>query len=199
MRIIGLTGGIASGKSSVADMLERLGAVVVDADRLAREVVQPGEPALKEIVAAFGAGVVNPDGTLNRAALGAIVFSDPAARRTLEAIIHPAIRALGDRILAAYREAGVQTVFYVAPLLIEVGGAARVDEIWVVYLDRETQLARLMARDSLGRAEALQRVDAQMPMEEKKLHGKVVIDNCGSREELEAQVERLWREESGRG
>lgn len=199
MRIIGLTGGIASGKSSVADMLKRLGAVVVDADRLAREVVQPGEPALKEIVEAFGKDVVNPDGTLKRAALGAIVFSDPAARRTLEAITHPAIRALGDRKLAAYREAGVQTVFYVAPLLIEVGGAARVDEIWVVYLDRETQLARLMARDSLGRAEAQQRIDAQMPMEEKKLHGKVVIDNCGSREDLETQVERLWRNESARG
>jgi len=195
MRIIGLTGGIASGKTSVAAFLEQLGAAVVDADLLAREVVEPGEPALQSIVAAFGNAVLNLDGTLNRAALGEIVFSDPAARRTLEAITHPAIRARADQKLARFREAGVTTAFYVAPLLIEAGNAARVDEIWVVYLDRESQLVRLMARDSLGREAALRRIASQMPMEEKKKQGKVVIDNRGSREELEAQVVRLWREE----
>jgi dephospho-CoA kinase len=195
MRIIGLTGGIASGKTSVAACLERLGAAVVDADLLAREVVEPGEKALEEIAAAFGTGVLNADGTLNRAALGQIVFADPAARRSLEAITHPAIRARADLKLARLREAGVQTVFYVAPLLIEAGNSARVDEIWVVYLDRESQLARLMARDSLGREAAENRIASQMPMEEKKLLGKVVIDNRGSREELEAQVQKLWRKE----
>ena len=194
MRIIGLTGGIASGKTSVAAFLERLGAAVVDADLLAREIVEPGEPALESIVAAFGNAVLNRDGTLNRAALGEIVFSDPAARRTLEAITHPAIRARADQKLARLREAGVTTAFYVAPLLIEAGNAARVDEIWVVYLDRESQLVRLMARDSLGREAALRRIASQMPMEEKKKLGKVVIDNRGTREELEAQVLRLWRE-----
>jgi dephospho-CoA kinase len=199
MRIIGLTGGIASGKTSVAALLERLGAAVVDADLLAREVVQPGEAALEGIVAAFGAGVLNGDGTLDRAALAGIVFADPVARRTLEAIVHPAIRARADRKLAALREAGVRTAFYVAPLLIEAGNSARVDEIWVVYLDRESQLSRLMARDGLGREAALNRIASQMPMEEKKLRGKVVIDNRGTREELEAQVLQLWREEIAQG
>jgi len=198
MRVIGLTGGIASGKSSVASLLERLGAAVVDADRLAREVVEPGEPALAQIVAAFGAKVLNRDGGLNRTALGEIVFSDDAARRTLEAITHPAIRERAEARLAGLSEAGVETAFYVAPLLIEAGNASRVDEIWVVYLDRETQLARLMARDSLGREAALRRIASQMPMEEKKRRGKIVIDNRGTREELEAQVLRLWREEIGK-
>jgi dephospho-CoA kinase len=195
MRIIGLTGGIASGKTSVAACLERLGAAVVDADLLSREIVEPGEPALESIVTAFGKEVLHRDGTLNRAALGEIVFSDPAARRALEAITHPAIRARADQKLARLREAGVATAFYVAPLLIEAGNAARVDEIWVVYLDRESQLARLMARDSLDRDAALRRIASQMPMEEKKKLGRVVIDNSGTREELEAQVRRLWSEE----
>jgi dephospho-CoA kinase len=198
MRIIGLTGGIASGKTSVAALLERLGAAVVDADLLAREIVEPGEPALEAIAAAFGAAVLNPDGSLNRAALAEIVFSDPASRRTLEAITHPAIRALGELKLAKLREQGVETVFYVAPLLIEAGNSDRVDEIWVVYLDRESQLARLMARDTMGREAALKRIASQMPMEEKKKLGRVVIDNSGTRAELEAQVLRLWREEIGK-
>jgi dephospho-CoA kinase len=199
MRIIGLTGGIASGKTSVAHLLERLGAAVVDADLLAREVVEPGEEALARIVAAFGEKVLDGEGRLNRPALAEIVFSDAAARRTLEAITHPAIRARAEEKLASLREAGVETAFYVAPLLIEAGNSDRVDEIWVVYLDQETQLARLMARDSLGREAALRRIGSQMPMEEKKRLGRIVIDNRGTPEELEAQVRRLWLEEIGKG
>ncbi|HBG04675.1 MAG: dephospho-CoA kinase [Geobacteraceae bacterium GWC2_58_44] len=195
MRLIGLTGGIASGKSSVALLLERLGAAVVDADRLAREVVEPGEEALQRIAAAFGERVLNSDGTLNRAALGEIVFADQQARRTLEAITHPAIKRRAEERLARLREAGVETAFYVAPLLFEAGRAAGFSEIWVVYLERETQLERLMARDGLDREAALARMASQMPMEEKRRLGSRVIDNGGSREELEAQVLRLWREE----
>ena len=195
MRIIGLTGGIASGKTSVAALLERLGAVVVDADRLAREIVEPGEEALTGIVAAFGEKVLNCDGTLNRAALAEIVFSDQTARRTLEAITHPAIRQRAEQRLARLKEAGVETAFYMAPLLFEAGTASRVQEVWVVYLDRETQLKRLMARDGLNREAALLRIASQMPMEEKKRLASIVIDNSGSRSELEAQVLRLWREE----
>jgi dephospho-CoA kinase len=198
MRVIGLTGGIASGKTSVATLLERLGTAVLDADRLAREVVEPGEEALTQIAAAFGEKILNGDGTLNRAALAELVFSDDKARHTLEAITHPAIRRRAEERLARLREAGVETAFYVAPLLIEAGYASRVDEIWVVYLDPETQLARLMARDSLGREAALRRIASQMPMEEKKRLGRIVIDNRGTREELEAQVLRLWREEIGK-
>ncbi|HJV67458.1 MAG TPA: dephospho-CoA kinase [Geomonas sp.] len=195
MRVIGLTGGIASGKSSAAVILERLGASVVDADHLAREVVEPGEEALSRIVESFGAGILNSDGTLNRAALGQIVFSDPTARRALEGITHPAIRKRADERLARLREAGVAVTFYVAPLIFEAGLEERFDEIWVVYLDKETQLLRLMARDGLDREAALARIASQMPMEEKKKRGKVVIDNSGSREELEAEVNRIWREE----
>jgi dephospho-CoA kinase len=195
LRIIGLTGGIASGKTSVAQLLERLGAAVVDADQLSREVVQPGQEALQAIVAAFGTGVLNQDGTLNRAALAQIVFGDPAARRTLESITHPAIKKLAQEKLARLEQAGVATAFYVAPLLFEAGTAAGFQEIWVVYLDRESQIERLMARDGLDREQALARIGSQMPMEEKKRLGQLVIDNGGSREELEAQVMRIWRRE----
>jgi dephospho-CoA kinase len=165
MRIIGLTGGIASGKSSVAKIMEKLGAVVIDADRLAREVVEPGEPAYESIVAEFGEGVLNPDKTINRQALGRIIFSDPDLRRLLERITHPAIALLAERKLAALREEGVGVVVYMAPLLIEAGVSSRVDEIWVVYADRKTQIARLMERDGMSREEALKRLAAQMPME----------------------------------
>lgn len=195
MRTIGLTGGIASGKTSVARLLERLGAAVVDADQLSREVVQPGQEALGAIVAAFGSGVLNQDGTLNRAALARIVFGDPQARRTLESITHPAIKRLAQEKLARLEQAGVETAFYVAPLLFEAGSAAGYSEIWVVYLDRETQLERLMARDGLDREQALARIASQMPMEEKRRLGQLVIDNGGTREELEAQVLRIWRRE----
>lgn len=195
MRLIGLTGGIASGKSTVARLLERLGAAVVDADLLAREVVEPGEEALRAIAARFGAEVLNSDGTLNRAKLGEIIFADPSARRDLEGITHPAIRRKADERLERLKAAGVETAFYMAPLLFEAGIASRFPEVWVVYVAPETQLERLMARDGLERAAALARIASQMPMEQKRALGQVVVDNSGSKEELEAQVARLWREE----
>lgn len=197
MRVIGLTGGIASGKSTVAAILERHGAVVIDADRLSREAVMPGEPAYEAIVAEFGNSILNQDGTINRAALGKIVFADAAARQRLERITHPAIGSMADCKLARLRSVGTLLAIYMAPLLIEAGATSRVDEIWVVYVDRETQIARLMARDGISRQEALQRVAAQMPMEEKRTHGKVVIDNRGSREETEEQVRKVWGKEIG--
>jgi dephospho-CoA kinase len=195
MRIIGLTGGIASGKSTVAVLLERQGAAVVDADRLAREVVEPGEEALAAIVAEFGAKVLNSDGSLNRAALGEIVFADPAARRTLEGITHPAIRKRAQERLDRLEQTGTPVAFYVAPLLFEAGLAPRFKEIWVVSVTPETQLERLMARDGLERAAALARIASQMPMEEKRERGTLVIDNSGTRDDLEAEVLRVWRKE----
>lgn len=195
MRVIGLTGGIASGKSTVAAMLERRGAVVIDADRISREAVMPGEPAYREIIAEFGGDILNPDGTINRAALGKIVFNDPAARERLEKITHPAIGRLADRKLAELRAAGTPLAFYMAPLLIEAGATSRVDEIWVVFVDRETQIARVIARDGISREEALQRIAAQMPMEEKRTYGKAVIDNNGSEKETEEQVCKVWEKE----
>jgi dephospho-CoA kinase len=192
MRVIGLTGGIASGKSFVAEVLEKLGAIVIDADLLAREVVMPGTSAYQEIVAAFGESILNPDRTINRAALGRIVFSDPAARRRLEGITHPAIVKLAEERITALARKGHQEVFYMAPILLETGGASRVDEIWVVYADAATQLQRLMARDRSSRKEALSRIGAQMPMDEKVKFGNLVIDNSGTPEETERQVRQIW-------
>lgn len=193
MRIIGLTGGIASGKSTVARVFEENGIPVIDADQLARDAVLPGTPALGEIAALFGSGVLNSDGTLNRQLLGARVFSEPQLRKRLEAILHPAIKSIAEERLAELRRSGVLAVIYMAPLLIEAGVTGRVDEIWVVYADRETQIARVMARDGLGRAEAEQRLAAQMPMEQKAALGKIVISNMGSEDELRKTVMELCR------
>jgi len=194
MRVIGLTGGIASGKSTVARILQRLGAVIIDADLLSREAVLPGTPAHQAIVASFGPDILLPDTTIDRKALGRIVFADPNARRRLEAITHPAIANLAEELLAEARQSDAPVAFYVAPLLIEAGVTGRVDDIWVVYADRETQIARLTKRDGIGREEAEQRLAAQMPMEEKATYGSAVIDNRGTPEETERQVTALWKE-----
>jgi dephospho-CoA kinase len=195
MRVIGLTGGIASGKSTVAEFFAERGVPVIDADQLAREVVEPGAPALAAIVEAFGCAVLNGDGTLNRSRLGEQVFRDAGARRRLEAIMHPAIGRLAEEKLAALRAAGAAVVIYMAALLIEAGVTDRVDEIWVVYVDRETQLARLMGRDGISREAAELKLAAQMPLAEKKGHGRVVIDNSGSRQSLTDQLATLWQSE----
>jgi dephospho-CoA kinase len=187
----------------VAGMLERLGGVVVDADQLAREVVMPGEPAYNAIVAEFGEGILNPDRSINRRTLGKIVFADSSARDSLERITHPAIAGLAESKLADLRKAGTRIVIYVAPLLIEAGVTSRVDEVWVVYADPEAQVMRLMQRDGIDRTQALQRLAAQMPMEEKRKYGKIVIDNRGTPEETERQVLEIWKREieglGGRG
>lgn len=199
MRVIGLTGGIASGKSSVARLLEEQGIPVIDADQLARDAVLPGTAALRQIAARFGERVLAGDGTLDRAVLAELVFADPAARRTLEEIIHPAIKKLAEERLAALRARKEPVAIYMAPLLIEAGATDRVDEIWVVYVDRETQLRRLMVRDGLSRQQAEQRLAAQMPMADKAGYGSVVIDNCATPEALAERVMELCRTEFGRG
>ncbi len=197
MRVIGLTGGIASGKSTVARMLAERGIPVIDADQLARDAVEPGRPALDAIVALCGATVLQGDGTLDRKELGGRVFADPGLRRRLEAILHPAIKALAEERLAELRRKGEAVAVYMAPLLIEAGAIDRVDELWVVYVDRETQITRAMERDGISREEAGQRLAAQMPMDEKRAHGRVVIDNCGTLGDLEERVLALCREELG--
>ena len=197
MRVIGLTGGIASGKSTVARMLERFGAVIIDADLLSREVVAPGAPAYEAIVAAFGSGVVNPDRTLNRPELGRLVFADPGARKRLENITHPAIARRAEERLAECRMKSIPLVVYVAPLLIEAARTSLVDEVWVVYADEATQLERLMQRDGIGADDARRRLAAQMPMDEKVTYGRVVIDNRGTARELEQTVREVWEREIG--
>ncbi len=184
MKIIGLTGGIASGKSTAARLLAEQGMPVIDADLLAREAVLPGSGALSAIISLFGSRMLLPDGTLDRGALGKVVFADPEARKQLEGIIHPEVRRLAKSKLQALQESGVPVVFYMAPLLIEAGADDLCDEIWVVDLDEESQLQRIMARDGMNCREARQRIAAQMPLAEKAARGDVVIDNRGSVEEL---------------
>lgn len=197
MRIVGLTGGIATGKSTVARMLADRGAIVVDADAIAREVVEPGEPALDEIVAEFGPSILTPSGTLDRAALGAVVFADTARRRRLEEITHPRIRQrMAERVAAAVASAPPLVVVDI-PLLLERGGSELTQDVLLVYADRKTQLRRLIARDHLSVEDAERRLAAQMPIEEKRRLATWVIDNRGSLEETEAQVDRWWRDVVG--
>ncbi|HEV8675629.1 MAG TPA: dephospho-CoA kinase [Methylomirabilota bacterium] len=187
--LVGLTGGLASGKSTVSRQLAELGCHVIDADMLARAVVAPGEPALQTIVQAFGRAVLRPDGTLDRARLGALVFADAEKRKRLEAITHPAIQARRQAALAELAAEGYDgLVVQDAALLIEVGGAAHVDRLVVVYADRAVQRERLMRRDRLDAAEAERRLATQMPLAAKARLAHYVIDNSDSPEETAAQV-----------
>lgn len=191
MRVIGLTGGIASGKSAVAEIFSAHGIPVIDADQLSREAVLPGTAALALIADTFGSSVIDTDGRLNRETLAKIVFSDAASLKRLESILHPAIKALAEQRLADLRASAAPVAIYMAALLIEAGATDRVDEIWVVYTDSETQLSRIQQRDGASREEAMKRIAAQMPMAEKATYGRVVIDNSGTLEELKGKVERL--------
>ncbi|MEO8899837.1 MAG: dephospho-CoA kinase [Candidatus Dormibacter sp.] len=192
MRVIGLTGGIATGKSTVAGMLAACGAVVVDADLLAREVIAPGQPGFDEVVARFGGDIVNTAGVLDRAALGAIVFADPAARADLEAITHPRIGALMQARISAARSSTAPLVVADIPLLFENGRDASFPQTLLVYAPREAQLLRMRQRDGLDTEAAQQRVDAQMPIDEKRSRATWVIDNGGSRDDTGAQVTAWW-------
>ena len=192
MRLIGLTGGIATGKSTVARLLAARGAVIVDADVLAREVVEPGSPALAEIAAGFGDSVLTPDGALDRAALGAVVFADPAERRRLEAITHPRIAALmGERIAAGLASEAPLVVADI-PLLFEGDRVGLVEGVLLVDTPEEVQLRRLMLRDGIAEAAARARVAAQMPLAEKRRRATWVIDNSGTPEETAARVAAWW-------
>ena len=194
MKIIGLTGGIATGKSTVARFLEELGAQIIDADQLSREVVAPGSPTLKQIVEALGPGLLLPDGALDRKRLRSIIFNDASLRHRLEAITHPAIKELALKRLDKARQSGAAVAVYMAPLLIEAGATGRVDEIWVVTVRPELQLERLMARDHCSSDEALRIVAAQMPLAEKEKQGAVVIDNSNGLEQTRQQVTNAWKQ-----
>jgi len=190
--LVGLTGGIATGKSTVAEVFRRLGCVIIDADGLAREVVVPGAPAHDDIVAAFGGGILRPDGTLDRQKLGAIVFAVPDAKKRLEAITHPRIRERFAEALAELKArdfAGI--VIFDAPVMIESGNYTAMDRLVVVVTDAATQARRLTARDALGAAEAEQRIGSQMPVAEKAKLADYVIDNSGDRETTIAEARRV--------
>ena len=189
--LIGLTGNIACGKSAVSACLARLGAEVVDADQEAHALYAPGTPVGIAIAAAFGPGVLAADGSVDRRALGAIVFADPERLRRLEEITHPAVRR---RIEARLIMSRAPVVVLEAIKLIEGGLAARCDAVWVVTCLPDQQKARLMARDGLDEAAAAQRIAAQPPPADKVARADLVLDNSGDRERLDQAVERAWRE-----
>jgi len=192
---MGLTGGIGSGKSTVSGLLAERGAVIVDADRIAREVVEPGTPGLAAVVEAFGPRVLNDDGSLDRPALAAIVFADPEARRRLDGIVHPLVRERAVE-LAAQAPPGAVVVHDI-PLLAETGQAGSYDLVLVVEAEPETRVARLVGR-GLSEDDARARIAAQATDEQRRAVADVVIDNSGSLEELAAQVDRFWADRVGR-
>jgi hypothetical protein len=195
VKIIGLTGGIACGKSTVSAELRALGAAIVDADALAHELSQPHQPIYNAYVEHFGREIVTADGTLDRAAIARRVFADPAVRAEVEAIAHPIIRSAAEERLRAARDENKRAAVLDVPLLFEAGWDALADETWVVALPREEQLARLLARDtSMDAGKARARIAAQMPLAEKCARADVVIDNSGTVEELREYIGKLWKE-----
>jgi len=188
-RIIGLTGGIASGKSTVSALFIELGAAVICADDLARQVVCAGAPSLAEIANTFGDDYLTADGALDRQRMGALVFSDPAARRRLESILHPRIRhAFLDKVKALRTDDPHGIIVYDAPLLLEVGADREVDKVLVMHVERPIQMARLMDRDGLSEVEAAQRIDAQMPPQERLARADEVLDGTASAAMLKSRL-----------
>jgi dephospho-CoA kinase len=191
--LVGLSGGIATGKSTVSAILRQLGGEIIDADRLARDVVEPGQPAWTEIVAEFGQDVVTAEGALDRKKLGAIVFANPERRRRLEAITHPAIR---ERFLARLDELAERgftgIVVFDAAVMIESGNYKNMDRLVVVVTDEATQMARLRGRDGTDDAEGRRKIDSQMPLAEKAKLADYVIDNSGDRDATAEQVRRVF-------
>src|SRR5215213_4491438 len=188
---IGLTGGIGSGKSTVSALLAARGAVIVDADRIAREVVEPGTPGLSAIVEAFGDEVLAADGSLDRAALAGVVFADPEARRRLDGIVHPLVRARAVELAGAAPPDAV--VVHDVPLLVETGQASSYDLVLVVEADPATRLSRLVQR-GLTAEDARARMAAQASDEQRRAVADVVLDNSGTQEQLAEQVDRFWAE-----
>lgn len=199
-RIAGLSGGIGSGKSTVAAVLADLGAVVIDADAIVHELQAPGSPVLLQLAEAFGDGIIDASGALDRAALGAIVFEDAAARAKLGAIMHPLVGAEMMRRLVEAREAGALLIVLDIPLLFEgiksgtgISTQLGFDATIAVHVPESVQVERQIARDGCSSEEALRRIRAQLPIDEKRELADFVIDNAGSREETEQQVRELYR------
>lgn len=194
MRKVGLTGGIASGKSTVSGMFRELGVPVIDADMIAREVVAPGSRALEAIVAAFGEEILTDEKSLNRARLGEIVFSDLSKKKVLEGILHPEIIAEQDRRLKDLEREGRTPVAVVdAAVMIESGSWKRFDSLVVVDCEESQQISRLRLRNGMNEEEAARRVNAQMPLSEKVKYADHVIDNRGSIDDTRKQVEELMK------
>lgn len=193
MITVGLTGGIAAGKSTVASLMARLGAGVLDADEVVRELQRPGTWVYQAILQAFGPSIVQRDGTIDRKRLGEMVFQDEGARRQLEATVHPALVAAIEQRLRAFKAQGVKLCVVELPLLIEAGAQERFDWVVVVTAPEEVQVSRLMADRGLSREEALARIRSQMPLHEKVRVADFVIENAGDLQEVERRVQELYQ------
>lgn len=190
---IGLTGSIATGKSTVTNMLKELGAFVIDCDKTARDVVAPGTWGIAKIEAAFGKDAVAADGSMDRVYIGDLVFRNPEMKKRLENILFPLIfEALDEELLRLEREGATPVVFLDMPLLYEVKYDSYVDEVWLVYVPFEVQLSRLMKRNGYTKEEALLRIHSQIPVDKKKALAQQVIDNSGTLEDTKEQVRSLW-------
>jgi len=194
MVVVGLTGGICSGKSTVAAMFRRFGATVIDADQVAHELVEPGQPLFETVASAFGREVVGADGRIDRRRLGAMVFADPKARRRLEAILHPIIIEESERRIRQAGVSGTAVCLIDAALLIESGWHARFDAVILVEASEAVRLDRLVGARGLSRDDAMLRIRSQMPQEEKRHHARYVIENEGPLEETERQVKAVWEQ-----
>ena len=189
MLLVGLTGGIATGKSLVSEILRGLGTYIIDADKIAREVVEPQKPAWLEIVEFFGKDIINKDRTINRKRLGEIVFNDPLKKRKLEEIVHPRVIEEENRMVKEYLKIKPDGIVIIdAALLIEAGSHKRVDKLIVVYADKETQTKRLMERDGLSRTDAEKKIASQLPLDKKVKMADFVIDNSKGIEETQRQT-----------
>lgn len=194
--IAGLTGGIATGKSTVSAIFRKLGACIIDADKVAREVVEKGTPAWKEIKEFFGDGVLNPDGSVDRAKLGSIVFRDESKRKRLEGIVHPRVfEEIEKQIYEIKKETKDAIIILDIPLLIESGYQIKVDKVIVVYAGEKEQVSRLSKK--ISAEDALKRIMSQMSIDEKKKFADYIIDNTGSVEETEAQCRKIFEEFKG--
>lgn len=191
---IGLTGGIASGKSTVSNWLRDKGAPIIDADIVAREVVEPGTPGLKALATEFGNEILTSEGTLDRPKLGSIIFNDEAKRKRTNEILHGFIKQRIDELAHNFASEGFKAVIYDIPLLIETNWYKEMDEVWLVAINEDVQTARLQERNGYTLEEAKARIASQMPLAEKKTYSHVVIDNNGTLADLAAQLEQLWQE-----
>ncbi|MDA3129834.1 dephospho-CoA kinase [Aliibacillus thermotolerans] len=191
--IIGLTGGIASGKSFIANELEKKGFPVIDADKVAREVVEPGEDAFHQIVETFGKEVVGEDGTLLRKKLGKMIFADEEKRQALNNIVHPAIRKRMIHKKEQLEKEGAEVIVLDIPLLVENKSFHVVDKVLLVYVDEDVQKERLMERDKQGEEDANNRIASQMPLKEKKAFADAIIDNNGTKEESIRQLNEILK------
>lgn len=193
MQRIGLTGGIASGKSTIIGLLKEMGVATISLDQLSRQILRPGTSGYLEVLSFFGADILLPSGEIDRSALGKMIFADTQKRNRLETITHPLIILEMEKEISKFEKAGEEVVIVEVPLLVETGMIDQFDQIWLVYAEEDQQLKRLKTRDGLKTADARLRLKAQLPFQVKKTYADEIIDNTGDLKMVKDQLINLWR------